>query len=52
MNLHTILIFISVIGGLLQFGSAGIILGPVTLAVTIALLEIWFKRNSVEVVKS
>ena len=49
---HTILIFISVIGGLLQFGPAGIILGPVTLAVTIALLEIWFKQNSVEVLKS
>ncbi len=52
LKLHTILVFISVIGGLLQFGAAGIILGPVTLAVTIALLEIWDKRNSVEVVKS
>ena len=52
LKLHTILIFISVIGGLIHFGSAGIILGPVTLAVTIALLEIWFKRNSVEGVKS
>ena len=52
LKLHTILVFISVIGGLIHFGAAGIILGPVTLAVTIALLEIWFKRNSVEGVKS
>ena len=52
LKLHTILIFISVIGGLFQFGPAGLILGPVTLAVTIALLEIWFKRNAAEDVKS
>jgi predicted PurR-regulated permease PerM len=52
LKLHTILVFMSVIGGLLQFGPAGLILGPVTLAITIALLEIWFKRNSAESVKS
>lgn len=52
LKLHTILVFISVIGGLIHFGPAGIILGPVTLAVTIALLEIWFKRNSVETAES
>jgi predicted PurR-regulated permease PerM len=52
LKLHTILIFMSVIGGLLQFGAAGLILGPVTLAVTIALLEIWFNRNALETSKS
>ena len=52
LKLHTILVFISVIGGLFQFGPAGLILGPVTLAVTIALLEVWVKRNSVEGIKS
>lgn len=52
LKLHTILIFISVIGGLLQFGAAGLILGPVTLAVTVALLEIWLKRNSTKTIKS
>ncbi len=52
LRLHTILIFISVIGGLLQFGAAGLIIGPVTLAVTVALLEIWFKRNSTKTTKS
>ena len=48
LKLHTVLIFISVIGGLLLFGAAGLILGPVTLAVTITLLEIWLKRNAEE----
>ena len=52
LKLHTILAFTSVIGGLLQFGPVGLILGPVTLAVTIALLEIWFKRNAIEPTKS
>ncbi len=46
LKLHTVLIFISVIGGLIKFGSAGLILGPVTLTVTVFLLEIWFKGNS------
>lgn len=52
LKLHTILIFISVIGGLLKFGTAGLILGPVTLAITVALLEIWFKRNSTKKIES
>ena len=52
LKLHTILIFISVIGGLLKFGTAGLILGPVILAVTVALLEIWFKRHSTKTNKS
>lgn len=52
LKLHTILIFISVIGGLLKFGTAGLILGPVTLAITVALLEIWFERNSTKKIES
>jgi len=49
LHLHTVLVFISVIGGLILFGTAGLILGPVTLTVTITLLEIWFNRTHVEV---
>ncbi len=45
LKLHTILAFLSVLGGIILFGAAGIILGPVTLTVTIALLQIWFNRN-------
>jgi predicted PurR-regulated permease PerM len=46
LKLHTVLTFMSVVGGLLLFGPAGLILGPVTLTITIALLEIWFARTS------
>lgn len=48
LHLHTILAFLSVIGGLILFGAAGLILGPVTLTVTSALLEIWAKRTTVK----
>lgn len=47
LKLHTILAFMSIVGGLLLFGPAGLILGPVILTVTIALLEIWLTRTSV-----
>jgi predicted PurR-regulated permease PerM len=45
LQLHTLLVFISVVGGILLFGSAGLILGPVILTVTIGLLEIWSGRE-------
>ncbi|MDI1250788.1 MAG: AI-2E family transporter [Lacunisphaera sp.] len=38
---HTVLAFMSVVGGIIVFGPAGLILGPVTLTVTMALLEFW-----------
>ncbi len=40
LKLHTVLSFISVVGGLMQFGPAGLILGPVILTITMVLLEI------------
>lgn len=48
LKLHTVLAFMSIVGGLVLFGPAGLILGPVTLTATIALLEIWLIRTSVE----
>jgi predicted PurR-regulated permease PerM len=45
LRLHTVLAFISVVGGLLLFGPAGLILGPVTLTVTVVLLDVWHKRT-------
>jgi predicted PurR-regulated permease PerM len=45
---HTILAFMSVVGGLLLFGPAGLILGPVTLTVTTVLLEAWPSRDPAE----
>jgi predicted PurR-regulated permease PerM len=44
LKLPTVLAFISVLGGLLQFGAAGLILGPAILAATTVLLEIWSGR--------
>jgi predicted PurR-regulated permease PerM len=41
---HTLLAFLSVVGGLMVFGTSGLILGPVVLTVTTALLETWRGR--------
>lgn len=45
LRLHTLPVFFSIVGGLYVFGAAGLVLGPVTLAVTIALLDIWRRRT-------
>lgn len=42
---HTILVFIAVVGGLVVFGAAGLILGPLILTATTVLLEIWRHPN-------
>ena len=44
LKVHTVLAFLSVVGGLMLFGPAGLILGPVTLTLTTGLLEIWGGR--------
>lgn len=48
MKLHTVLAFISVVGGLILFGPAGLILGPVVLTITTELLKIWQSRTAAE----
>jgi len=40
-RLHELLIFFSVLGGLQLFGVIGLVLGPVIVAVTLALLDIF-----------
>lgn len=45
MKMHTVLTFISVVGGLMFFGPSGLILGPVALTVTELLLETWRQRT-------
>jgi predicted PurR-regulated permease PerM len=47
IRLHTVLAFISLVGGLIIFGPAGLILGPLALSVTLVLLEIWPNRFTV-----
>ncbi len=49
LKLHTVLAFMSVVGGLILFGSAGLILGPVALTITMELLSVWRNRNDARV---
>jgi predicted PurR-regulated permease PerM len=46
LKLHTIPAFMAIVGGLMVFGSSGLILGPVTLTVTVLLLEVWRARTA------
>jgi predicted PurR-regulated permease PerM len=48
LKLHTLLAFVSVVGGLLLFGPAGLILGPVALTATSVLLDFWRNRYAVD----
>jgi len=47
LKMHTLVAFVSIVGGLVIFGPAGLILGPVVFTVTRLLLQIW-KRPRVE----
>ena len=44
LKLHTVQAFIAIVGGLMLFGASGLILGPLAVTITIALLEIWRAR--------
>jgi predicted PurR-regulated permease PerM len=46
LKLHTVLAFVSVVGGLIVFGAAGLILGPVAVTATAVLLKIWRSRTA------
>jgi len=43
-KIHPLLVLLSILGGFKFYGVAGFILGPLTLAVTMALLDI-YKRD-------
>lgn len=45
LRLHTAPVFLSILGGLALFGASGLILGPVVLSVTLALLGVWRDRT-------
>jgi predicted PurR-regulated permease PerM len=45
IKLHTLLVFFGVLGGLALFGMSGLILGPVMIASTGAILDIWRNRT-------
>ncbi len=44
LSLHTIPAFFAIVGGLILFGPAGLLLGPVAVTATIFFLEIWRVR--------
>jgi predicted PurR-regulated permease PerM len=44
-KLHELLIFFAVLGGLQVFGVLGIVLGPVVLAITLALMDVFQAAN-------
>ena len=45
LKMHSVLVFISLVGGVMLFGPSGLILGPIALTATFLLLEIWRRRN-------
>lgn len=45
MRLHTLPVFIAIVGGLFLFGAAGLVLGPVILAATISVIDILRRRT-------
>jgi len=51
LKMHTVLAFISLVGGLIVFGPAGLILGPVIFTVTRLLLEVWSSQHTAEQAK-
>lgn len=45
LRLHTAPVFVSIVGGLAIFGASGLIIGPVILSLTVALIDIWRRRT-------
>jgi predicted PurR-regulated permease PerM len=48
LKMHTVLAFVSLVGGMIVFGASGLIIGPVIFTVTKVLVEIWRKHNAAE----
>jgi predicted PurR-regulated permease PerM len=44
LRLHAVPVFIGVLGGIFAFGATGFVLGPLILAVAMALIDIWRRR--------
>lgn len=46
LRMHTLLSFVAVVGGLMVLGAPGLVLGPLVVAVTLTLADIWRGRAS------
>lgn len=51
LRIHTVPVFISVLGGVFAFGATGFVLGPLVLAVAMALIDIWRRRMALGVIE-
>jgi predicted PurR-regulated permease PerM len=45
IRLHTVPVFIAIVGGLFVFGASGLVLGPVILSLTLACIDILRRRT-------
>jgi predicted PurR-regulated permease PerM len=43
---HTLVAFFAIVGGLTIFGASGLVLGPVIVTITAALIDIWWRRTA------
>ncbi len=48
VHLHTLVIFIAVLGGLVAYGPTGVMLGPIVVATGVALWDVWRRRLASE----
>jgi predicted PurR-regulated permease PerM len=46
MRLHTLPVFFAVLGGVALVGAAGVVIGPLVLSITDALMDIWRRRTA------
>jgi predicted PurR-regulated permease PerM len=46
IRMHTLPVFLAIVGGLMVFGAVGLVLGPLVFALTVALLDIWRRRTA------
>jgi predicted PurR-regulated permease PerM len=46
LRIHSVPSFIAIVGGLILFGASGVILGPLAVTTTIALMDVWRNRTS------
>ncbi len=44
LHLHTLLVFVAILGGIFAFGTVGLIVGPAVIAVTLSLIDVWKER--------
>lgn len=43
---HTLVAFFAIVGGLMLFGASGLVLGPVIVSTSTALIDVWWRRTT------